>query len=170
MKQLLLIALLLIALPLAAQEATPEATPETGDFSPLPPEATPEATAEPAPAYAWCGYLVLEWAAVGEDELALLASLFPVEALPHQLMQWRPNPTGLGGILEGCHILPVLRERVVSLLAQASGMDYAQLDGALQLTLIETDAEMLAYLAAHAAEWESEELADEPAPEATAAP
>lgn len=140
---LIFLALLLLALPLAAQEATPEPA--------------PEATAEPEPVYAWCGYLLLENVIVGEDELALLATLFPADdgtARPRALMQWRPSADGTAGLLDGCHLLPVERWRVVSLLQQASGAEYSYLDGALVLTQYETADEVLAMIEAQPERWE----------------
>lgn len=144
------------ALPLQAQEATETPAPET----------TAEPTPTPLP-YAWCGYLLLEGVAVDDDALAMLALLFPaadVDTPAQAMLQWRARPDGAAGILEGCHLLPVERWRVVSLLQQGTGMEYAQMDESLVLTEFEDAGAMLAYLEAHAAEWEE---ADEPAPEAT---
>ena len=152
MKRLLIIPLLLalaLALPLHAQEATE--TPA--------PEATPEATAEPTPSpYAWCGYLMLEGVIVDEDALAVLGELFPPddgETPAHALMQWRPRPDGAAGILEGCHLLPVERWRVASLLQQGTGMTYAQMDETLILVQYPNVDSVLSYLDEHAAEWEA---------------
>jgi hypothetical protein len=133
--------------PVQAQEAT----------EPPVPEATAEATPTPLP-YAWCGYLLLEGVLVDADALALLATLFPTpdEGAPAQaLMQWRAKPDGNGGILEGCHVLPVERWRLVSLLQQGTGMDYALMDESLVLTTFPDVDAVRGYLEQHAAEWEA---------------
>jgi hypothetical protein len=150
MKRLLMLTLLLaLALPLAAQEATE--TPA--------PEATAEATAEPTPSpYAWCGYLLLERVAVDETALAFLAALFPAPdsgAPPSALMQWRARPDGLAGILEGCHLQPPDRWRVVSALQQGTGMTYDQMDETLILVQYPNVDSVIAFLDNHAAEWEA---------------
>lgn len=162
--RLLLIALLALLvgarciMPLQAQEATE--TPA--------PEATAEVVATPTPLpYAWCGYLLLEGVVVDEDALTMLGRLFPPaedDAPAQALMQWRGKPDGNGGILEGCHVLPVERWRIVSLLQQGTGMEYAQMDESLVLTEFADAAGLLAFLDEHAAEWEE---ADEVTPEAT---
>ena len=144
---LLLLLIILTAIPLHAQEAT----------EPPAPEATAEATPTPLP-YAWCGYLLLEGVIVDEDALAMLAALFPPvgdEAPAQALMQWRGKPDQNGGILEGCHLLPVERWRVVSLLQQGTGMEYAQMDAALQLTVFPNVDAVRGFLEQHAAEWET---------------
>lgn len=144
MKRVMLIAVLLLgALPTMAQEATPESTAEP--------------TATPLP-YAWCGYLLLEGVIVDADALAMLASLFPPaadEAPMQAQMQWRARPDGNGGILEGCHVLPVERWRVVSLLQQGTGMEYAQMDASLTLTVFPNVDAVRGFLEQNAAEWEA---------------
>lgn len=151
--RLIIGAVLLLAVPVIGQEAT-----ETP---------APEATAEATPAaYAWCGYLLLEGVAVDEDALALLASLFPADGAPDEQMQWRPRPDGAGGILEGCHRLPVERWRIVSLLQQGTGMEYAQMDNSLLLITFASVDDVRTWLTSHAAEWDEP---DEPMAEATPA-
>jgi hypothetical protein len=170
---LILPLVLLLALPVLAQEATAPPMPPwwieeiNGPWPPpwwnaAPPEAAtptpePEATATPLP-YAWCGYLLLEGVVIDADALAMLATLFPAAAdeapLP-ALMQWRARPDGNGGILEGCHLLPVERWRVVSLLQQGTGMDYAQMDASLALTVFPNVDAVRGFLEQNAAEWEA---------------
>jgi hypothetical protein len=139
----IILLILLAALPTMAQEATPESTPEP--------------TPTPLP-YAWCGYMLLEGVLVDADALALLGTMFPTAAdgAPAQaVMQWRGKPDGNGGILEGCHLMPVERWRVVSLLQQGTGMEYAQMAAALSLTVFPDVDAVRAYLEQHAAEWEA---------------
>lgn len=125
------------------------------------PAPTAEPLATPAPVlsdYAWCGYLLLEGVLVDADALALLATLFPTpdDGAPAQaLMQWRAKPDGNGGILEGCHRLPVERWRLVSLLQQGTGMDYALMDESLVLTTFPDVHAVRTFLELYAAEWEA---------------
>lgn len=149
MRWLIITLVLLLALPTMAQEATPEATDTTmGQTMGL----------SPLLNYSWCGYLLLEGVIVDADALALLATLFPPaedEAPLQAQMQWRARPDGNGGILEGCHVLPVERWRVVSLLQQATGMDYAQMDASLSLTVFPDVDAVRGFLEQNAAEWEA---------------
>lgn len=162
---------LLLALPALAQEATEPPMPEwwieelDGPWPPpwwnaAPPEVstpTPEPVFSPD-LYAWCGYLLLEGVVVDEDALALLATLFPTaadDAPLNALMQWRAKPDGNGGILEGCHVLPVERWRVVSLLQQGTGMDHALMEASLVLTTFPNADAVRGFLEQHAAEWEA---------------
>ena len=164
--------LLLVGLPIAAQEpipGLPELPPWWNDAPPDLPTPEPTIAAPTLADYEWCGYLLLDGVIVDADALALLGTLFPNEPdTPTQArLQWRANLAGTAGILEGCHLLPVERWRVVSLLQQATGMEYAQMDAALQFTQFPNADAVRAFLEQHAAEWEP---ADAPIPEATNEP